>query len=150
MASSDFNPVEIIQWMFSNPIICVISGTNTSIGPAPRHTFGWDTCRACLSLPAKAGLVETYLHCAMALLTLHRLPSISTAPVSSDGHPLLALLCTNKLDMWHHIHSYEIVYLLFDEEWFRPRRAVYVWLSVFCMKSSHPWLWTSSLHLPEW
>lgn len=64
---------------------CVISERKKKYQCSPRlrHTFGWGTCRACLSLPTTAGLVETYLHCVMALLTLHRIPSIATAPVSS-------------------------------------------------------------------
>ncbi|XP_054453492.1 protein phosphatase Slingshot homolog 3 [Anoplopoma fimbria] len=53
--------------------------------PRP-HSSLWSprkTCRACLSLPSTTGLVETVLHSAMALLTVHRLPSISTAPDES-------------------------------------------------------------------
>lgn len=52
----------------------------------PRRACGWGTHRACLSLPT-AGLVETFLYRAMALLTLHRLPSIS-APQVSPVHPM--------------------------------------------------------------
>lgn len=79
-----------IYWMNSNPNIVVVSEENITIRPP---TSGWGTCSACLSLPATAGLVETHLYSAMALLTLHRLPSISTAPVSSVIH---MLCCTHK------------------------------------------------------
>lgn len=56
---------------------------HTTVGPAHSTLLAKETCRACLSLSVTAGFVETDLYSAMALLTLHRLPSISTAPVSS-------------------------------------------------------------------
>ncbi|KAK2849178.1 hypothetical protein Q5P01_009012 [Channa striata] len=54
-------------------------GKKTHTPPTAR-VLGQGTCTACLSLPAAAGLLDTDLSCAMALLTLHRIPSLSAAP----------------------------------------------------------------------
>ncbi|KAM9741177.1 protein phosphatase Slingshot homolog 3 [Menidia menidia] len=45
-----------------------------------RLAVGRGTCRTCLSLPKIIGVVVTDLNCSMALLTLHRIPSIPTTP----------------------------------------------------------------------
>lgn len=60
----------------------------------PPHAFRWGTCAACLNLPV--GLVEAYLRAVMALLTLRRIPSISTPPVSSVNPMMLFFFCTHK------------------------------------------------------
>lgn len=60
----------------------------------PPHAFRWGTCAACLNLPV--GLVEAYLRTVMALLTLRRIPSISTPPVSSVNPMMLFFFSTHK------------------------------------------------------
>lgn len=57
--------------------LLVISEQNSTVGPACCTLWG----EACLNL--LGALVEAYLHIVMALLTLRRIPSISTPPVSS-------------------------------------------------------------------
>lgn len=69
--------------------LLVISEQNSTVRPACCTLLG----EACLNLLVE--LVEAYLHVVMALLTLRRIPSISTPPVSSVN-PMMLFLCTHK------------------------------------------------------
>lgn len=69
--------------------LLVVSEQNSTVGPAYCTLSG----EACLNLPV--GSVEAHLHTIMALLTLRRIPSISTPPVSSLN-PMMLLLGTHK------------------------------------------------------